>query len=196
MPDPRSALVAATVAEYPQDRWIGYAFSQAVHHLRPMWLPAFRRGEIDFSGRRSGLAALLGQADARNLSADVRKLLKSDALGATASRNLLKTLISVGDEDDLRLALSFLVLLNINLAILNLLPVPVLDGGHILMSVVEWVRKKPVSMRLQEYTTTAFAILLLCFFLFVTLADVKRVPLLHEIFKRDTQIEQSSEPAQ
>jgi len=105
-------------------------------------------------------------------------------------------MLSIQVNADLRLALSFLVLLNINLAILNLLPVPVLDGGHILMSVVEWVRKKPVSMRVQEYATTAFAVLLLCFFLFVTLADVKRVPLLHEIFKRDTQIEQSSEPAQ
>ncbi|SVC78455.1 uncharacterized protein METZ01_LOCUS331309, partial [marine metagenome] len=106
VPDPRSALVAATVAEYPRDRWIGYAFSQAVHHLRPTWLPAFRRGEIDFSGRRHGLAALLGQADARNLSADVRKLLKSDDLESTATSNLLKTLISVGDEGDLRLALN------------------------------------------------------------------------------------------
>ena len=105
-------------------------------------------------------------------------------------------MLSIQVNADLRLALSFLVLLNINLAILNLLPVPVLDGGHILMSLVEWVRKKPVSVRVQEYATTVFAVLLLCFFLFVTLADVKRVPLLHEIFKRDTQIEQSSEPAQ
>ena len=71
-----------------------------------------------------------------------------------------------------------------------------LDGGHILLSIIEWVRKKPVSVRLQEYATTVFAVLLLCFFLFITLADVKRVPLLHDIFNRDTQIEQSSEPAQ
>ena len=105
-------------------------------------------------------------------------------------------MLSIQVNTDLRLALSFLVLLNINLAILNLLPVPVLDGGHILMSLVEWVRKKPVSVRIQEYATTAFAVLLLCFFLFITLEDVKRVPLLRDIFNRDTQIEQSSEPAQ
>jgi regulator of sigma E protease len=105
-------------------------------------------------------------------------------------------MLSIQVNADLRLALSFLVLLNINLAILNLLPVPVLDGGHILLSLIEWVRKKPVSVRLQEYATTVFAVLLLCFFLFVTLADVKRVPLLRDIFNRDTQIDQSSEPAQ
>ena len=101
-------------------------------------------------------------------------------------------MLSIQVNTDLRLALSFLVLLNINLAILNLLPVPVLDGGHILLSLVEWVRKKPVSVRVQEYATTVFAVLLLGFFLFVTLADVKRVPLLRDIFNRDTQIEQST----
>ena len=88
------------------------------------------------------------------------------------------------------LALSFLVLLNLNLAILNLLPVPVLDGGHIVMSVIEWIRKRPVSMKIQEYATTAFALLLITFFVYVTIADVKRVPLLHEFFKRDTEVEQ------
>ena len=88
------------------------------------------------------------------------------------------------------LALSFLVLLNLNLAILNLLPVPVLDGGHIVMSVIEWIRKRPVSMKIQEYATTAFALLLITFFVYVTIADVKRVPLLHEFFQRDTEVEQ------
>ena len=101
-------------------------------------------------------------------------------------------MLAIQVNHSIMLALGFLVLLNINLAILNLLPVPVLDGGHILLSLVEWVRKKPVSVRIQEWATTAFAALLLCFFVYVTFADVKRVPLLHEIFKRDTQIENTS----
>lgn len=101
-------------------------------------------------------------------------------------------MLAIQVNHSIMLALSFLVLLNINLAILNLLPVPVLDGGHILLSLVEWVRKKPVSVRIQEWATTTFAALLLCFFVYVTFADVKRVPLLHEIFKRDTKIENTS----
>ena len=96
-------------------------------------------------------------------------------------------MLAIQVNHDLRLALSFLVLLNINLAILNLLPVPVLDGGHILLSIIEWVRNKPVSVKIQEWATTAFAALLLCFFVYVTFADVKRVPLLHDIFNRDTE---------
>ncbi|MFL2908700.1 MAG: site-2 protease family protein [Limisphaerales bacterium] len=96
-------------------------------------------------------------------------------------------MLAIQVNHDLRLALSFLVLLNINLAILNLLPVPVLDGGHILLSIIEWIRKEPVSVKIQEWATTAFAALLLCFFVYVTFADVKRVPLLHDIFNRDTE---------
>ena len=102
-------------------------------------------------------------------------------------------MLAIQVNHDLRLALSFLVLLNINLAILNLLPVPVLDGGHILISIIEWIRKEPVSVKIQEWATTAFAALLLCFFVYVTFADVKRVPLLHDIFNRDTEkVEQSA----
>ena len=93
-------------------------------------------------------------------------------------------------KTDWRLALSFMVLLNINLAILNLLPIPVLDGGHIVMALLEKLRGKPLSLRIVEYTTTAFAVLLLSFFLYVTYFDIKRIPLLKSLFTSDAQIEQ------
>jgi regulator of sigma E protease len=37
-------------------------------------------------------------------------------------------------------------MLNVNLALLNLLPFPVLDGGHITMALLEWVRRKPLNV--------------------------------------------------
>lgn len=95
---------------------------------------------------------------------------------------------------DYRLALNFLVLLNLNLAILNLLPIPVLDGGHILMALVEWVRGRPLSLRVVEYTTTGFAVLLISFMLYVTFFDLKRMPLFRMLFSRETQVQQV-EPA-
>ena len=101
-------------------------------------------------------------------------------------------MLSIQVKTDYRLALSFLVLLNINLAILNLLPVPVLDGGHILMSVIERIRNKPISLRVQEYATTVFAIMLLSFMLYVTFFDIKeRVPIFKELFGREATIEES-----
>ena len=83
---------------------------------------------------------------------------------------------------DYRLALSFLVLLNINLAIINLFPMPVLDGGHIVMALVEWIFGRPLPRRLVEYTTTGFAVLLIGFMLYVSFNDVKRYPVFRSMF--------------
>ncbi|MBL67824.1 MAG: hypothetical protein CMO74_05140 [Verrucomicrobiales bacterium] len=101
-------------------------------------------------------------------------------------------MLSIQVKTDYRLALSFLVLLNINLAILNLLPVPVLDGGHIVMSIIEKIRDKPISLRVQEYATTVFAVMLLSFMLYVTFFDIKeRVPIFRELFNREATIQES-----
>jgi len=99
-------------------------------------------------------------------------------------------------NSDYRLALSFLVLLNINLAFINLLPIPVLDGGHILMAIIEKIRRRPLSLKFVEYTTTGFAVLLLSFMLYITVfGDLKRFGLYRAMFKTDMQIEQSAVPA-
>ncbi|MGB7749715.1 MAG: RIP metalloprotease RseP [Verrucomicrobiia bacterium] len=95
-------------------------------------------------------------------------------------------------NNDYRLALSFLVMLNINLAIINLLPIPVLDGGHILMAIIEKIFRRPLSIRFVEYTTTGFAVLLIGFMLYITVfGDIKRFSLYRAMFKSDVQIQQS-----
>ena len=96
---------------------------------------------------------------------------------------------------DYRLALNFLVLLNINLAMINLLPFPVLDGGHIVMSLIEWIRKRPVNVKIVEYVTTVFAVLLISFMVYVTWADIKRISLFKALFKSEMQIEQPDKSA-
>jgi len=91
---------------------------------------------------------------------------------------------------DFRLALRFMVLLNISLAILNLLPIPVLDGGHILMAVIERIRGRPLSPRFQEYATTGFAVILISFMLYVSFNDiVRRLPLFRIMFTQQVQIQ-------
>ncbi|HLA31076.1 MAG TPA: sigma E protease regulator RseP [Pseudomonas sp.] len=47
--------------------------------------------------------------------------------------------------------LNFLAYLSISLGVLNLLPIPVLDGGHLLFYLVEWVRGRPLSERIQGW---------------------------------------------
>ena len=98
-------------------------------------------------------------------------------------------MMAIQVNTDYRLALSFLVLLNINLAVLNLLPVPVLDGGHILLAIIEKVRRRPLSVRLIEYTTTGFAVLLITFMAYVSFNDFKRMGRFKEVFQRGTTVE-------
>jgi regulator of sigma E protease len=105
-------------------------------------------------------------------------------------------MLAIWVNTDYRLALYFLVLLNINLAVLNMIPVPVLDGGHVLLAVIEKVRRRPLSARIQEYATTAFAVLLISFMLYVTFFDIRRLPLFKSMFKRDVQIEEVESPAE
>jgi regulator of sigma E protease len=79
-------------------------------------------------------------------------------------------------EQGWRLALWFSVLMNVNLAFLNMLPIPVLDGGHILLSLIEWVRRKPLSARIVSAIQTGCAVLLIGFMVFIAFYDVQDLP--------------------
>ena len=75
------------------------------------------------------------------------------------------------DPDALLMVLWFSVVLNVNLAIMNLLPFPVLDGGHITLAIGEAIRRKPLQGRILEAFQTACALALFGFLIFVTLKD-------------------------
>jgi regulator of sigma E protease len=75
------------------------------------------------------------------------------------------------DEDGWRRVLWFSVILNANLAILNMLPLPVLDGGHILLSLIEVIRRRPVSAKTLNSIQTAFAMLIIGFMLYIAFFD-------------------------
>ncbi|MEE9100538.1 sigma E protease regulator RseP [Pseudomonas nitroreducens] len=78
---------------------------------------------------------VLGQLSVKNLSGPITI---AKVAGASAQSG-------VGDF------LHFLAYLSISLGVLNLLPIPVLDGGHLLFYVVEWVRGRPLSERVQAW---------------------------------------------
>ena len=75
-------------------------------------------------------------------------------------------------ENGWKLALWFSVILNVNLAILNMLPIPVLDGGHIVLALIESVRRKPVNIRILEWVQTACATLIIGYMLYITFFDI------------------------
>ena len=71
--------------------------------------------------------------------------------------------------------LGFMALISVNLAILNLLPIPVLDGGQFLFLLAEAVLRKPLSLRLRERLTMVGLVLILLLMVFAFSNDIRRV---------------------
>jgi regulator of sigma E protease len=92
-------------------------------------------------------------------------------------------------EQGWRLAIWFSVVLNINLALLNLLPIPVLDGGHIVLSLVEAIRRKPIHLGFVEFVQKMCAILIIGYMLYVTFFDAQDLP-----WKKQKQFEVKFKP--
>ncbi len=72
------------------------------------------------------------------------------------------------------LAIWFTAFLNVNLAIVNLLPIPVLDGGHVIYGLWEILTRRPVSARVVNTLANLFAGLLILLFLYLTFRDTLR----------------------
>lgn len=68
----------------------------------------------------------------------------------------------------------FVAFISVDIGLVNLLPIPALDGGHLLFSVVEMVKRKPLSVRFQEIATQIGFALLILLLLFVTYNDIIR----------------------
>ena len=71
--------------------------------------------------------------------------------------------------------LFFIALISINLAILNILPIPVLDGGHLLFFTIELLIGRPVSIRIREVSQQAGMFVLILLMIFVFYNDITRI---------------------
>jgi regulator of sigma E protease len=69
----------------------------------------------------------------------------------------------------------FMAIISINLVILNVLPIPVLDGGHILLFLIEAVRGKPISLKLRERAQQIGVFIILLIMLLVFYNDLSRI---------------------
>ncbi len=70
---------------------------------------------------------------------------------------------------------SFIALLSVNLGLINLFPIPVLDGGHLLFYLAEVVRGRPLPQRAQEYGFRAGLALIVGLFVFATWNDLTHI---------------------
>jgi len=72
-------------------------------------------------------------------------------------------------------ALFWLAVISLNLGIVNLLPIPVLDGGHIMFSLYEVITRRRLSSKVMERMIVPFIGLLVGFFVYVTYQDIARI---------------------
>lgn len=68
----------------------------------------------------------------------------------------------------------FLCMLSINLAFINVLPIPLLDGGHLAFLVIEKLKGSPVSYRVMSYSQVVGLVLIVSLFVFVLYNDVRQ----------------------
>ncbi len=101
---------------------------------------------------------LLGQVGAKNLGGII-------TIGVVSH-----TFASVG----LAKLLFFLCMLSMNLAFLNVLPIPVFDGGHLLFLLIEKVKGSPVSERVLSYSQMVGIVLIVSLMVWVTYSDVMK----------------------
>lgn len=69
----------------------------------------------------------------------------------------------------------FMAVLSINLGLINLFPIPMLDGGHLVFYAIEAVRRKPLGQRAQEYGFRIGLALVLTLMVYVTWNDIVRI---------------------
>ncbi|WP_428378129.1 RIP metalloprotease RseP [Lichenicoccus sp.] len=79
---------------------------------------------------------------------------------------------------------SFIALLSINLGLINLFPIPVLDGGRLVFYAIEAIRGRPVPRPVQEFSFRAGFALIACLFLFVTFNDLSHFGLFQWVSHR------------
>ena len=69
----------------------------------------------------------------------------------------------------------FLAMISANLAVVNFLPIPIVDGGLFLFLIIEKIQGRPLSRRTQEYAQVFGLLLILGVFVMVTFNDISRM---------------------
>ena len=78
-------------------------------------------------------------------------------------------------EMDLNTLILFLGIISVNLAVVNFLPIPILDGGHMVFLIYEGLRGKPASQAVYAFANYAGLALIASLMLFVICLDFKRL---------------------
>jgi regulator of sigma E protease len=126
------------------------------------------------AGRALTLAAQQTWATSTTIVDVVRKLVTREVALDQLGGPIAITRASVAAaKSGLENLLGLIALLSVNVAVLNLLPIPILDGGQILINVAEAAKGTPFSMRTREYILRVGLVVILMIFVLSTFNDLK-----------------------
>ena len=69
----------------------------------------------------------------------------------------------------------FLAIISINIGIFNLIPIPALDGGKIVLNILEAIRRKPLKQEIETYVTLTGVVIMVVLMIAVTWNDIMRL---------------------
>ncbi len=121
-----------------------------------------------------------GFAQTKNKLVEILMTLRGLFTGGVAAENLggIITIARVSytfAEQGLGKILFFMAILSLNLAILNILPIPILDGGHLVFLALEKIKGGPIDERWMGYANVVGLVFILGLMLFVTYNDIMRL---------------------
>ncbi|QDV07371.1 Putative zinc metalloprotease [Planctomycetes bacterium Poly30] len=127
-----------------------------------------------------GEAMTQGFATTKRFLVDVWQQLQKMLFSEEISTKNLGGIISISvissdaASQGMSVLFKFLAILSINLAILNLLPIPILDGGHLLFLLIEGIKGSPVSERTFGYSQVVGLVMIMSLMVYVTYQDIVR----------------------
>lgn len=109
-----------------------------------------------------------------NTFAGIITLIKTRDVSQAAGPLQLIGVTKQGAQQGIKIFLLFLAVISINLAILNLVPLPVLDGGQILFLLIETIIRRPIPIKIREYIHIASWLMLMALIIYISYQDVMR----------------------
>ncbi len=163
-----AAIDEATATELLEARWV-----------LPLTWRVFKEKMVTVKGTGPGDSIALGIKKAQQSMQQVYITLLRVSQGSVHPRNfqgpvgIAHTGTKIAKKGWTYL-MFFLGLISVNLAVVNFLPIPVVDGGHILFLIIEKIKGSPVGPRVQNAALFTGLALIACMFLYVTYNDIVR----------------------
>lgn len=144
--------------------------------------PAFRigiQGDVIRVPVSFGESVVLGARSITNLSFMVLKSLELMIKGAVSPKNIAGPIFIFGEaarsaRQGMERLGSFVIFLSVTLAIMNLLPIPILDGGHLVFFTIEAIKGSPINLKVQEFANQVGMVVLLLLMVFAVGNDLFR----------------------